>query len=79
MALIQCQDCHKDISDSAAACPFCGRPRDKTEAEKTAEFFANRRKYGCPNCGSDEVGNIPIGLTFFGMRTKKCWKCGKTW
>ncbi|MCP1375877.1 zinc ribbon domain-containing protein [Dyella lutea] len=26
MALIQCTDCHSDISDAAAACPRCGAP-----------------------------------------------------
>lgn len=26
MALIQCSDCHTDISDAAAACPRCGAP-----------------------------------------------------
>jgi hypothetical protein len=31
------------------------------------------------NCGSNNIGNIPIGLTFLGMRTKKCWSCEKKW
>ena len=26
MALIKCEDCGKDFSDAAAACPNCGRP-----------------------------------------------------
>jgi DNA-directed RNA polymerase subunit RPC12/RpoP len=26
MALIQCSECHKQISDRAAACPHCGAP-----------------------------------------------------
>lgn len=27
MALIECKECHKQISDSASACPHCGHPR----------------------------------------------------
>ncbi len=27
MALIECNECHKQISDSASACPHCGYPR----------------------------------------------------
>lgn len=40
MALIPCRECHKQISDFATACPYCGR---KTVfAEKTAQI----KKYG---------------------------------
>lgn len=34
MPLIQCPDCHKQISDAAPACPGCGRPM--TQAAPTA-------------------------------------------
>jgi hypothetical protein len=27
MPIIQCPDCHKDLSDAAPACPHCGRPQ----------------------------------------------------
>lgn len=26
MALIKCSECGKEVSDKAAACPFCGNP-----------------------------------------------------
>lgn len=29
MALIECSDCSKSISDKAAACPHCGRPNER--------------------------------------------------
>jgi len=29
MALIKCPECGKDVSDKAAACPFCGNPLSK--------------------------------------------------
>ena len=83
MGLIKCPDCKKDMSDAANSCPSCGRPRTKTYLEKQAEEQAHREEYmrktACQSCGSHNIGTIPIGLTFFGMRTKKCFRCGKTW
>lgn len=32
MALVTCGDCGKSVSDSASACPFCGRPRVQPSA-----------------------------------------------
>ena len=46
MALIQCPDCGKMISDSAANCPNCGYPlREKTEEqfEKQTKKKNNRK------------------------------------
>ena len=35
MALIECYECHKKVSDSAAACPNCGAPvKQKSSAAK---------------------------------------------
>lgn len=31
MALIECYECHKQVSDKAAACPHCGAPVDLRE------------------------------------------------
>jgi RNA polymerase subunit RPABC4/transcription elongation factor Spt4 len=41
MALIQCKDCNKEISDSAAACPSCGAPVPKTMGPDEGQ---------CPHC-----------------------------
>ena len=37
MALILCEDCGKEISDRAGACPHCGCPVEPREAEIDAE------------------------------------------
>ncbi|MDC1358963.1 zinc-ribbon domain-containing protein [Gammaproteobacteria bacterium] len=42
MALIECKDCGKEISDEANNCPSCGRPL-VTSGEATASFFS----WGC--------------------------------
>jgi len=33
MALIQCSECHRDVSDKAAACPGCGNPIQSAPAK----------------------------------------------
>lgn len=37
MPLIECPDCHNQISDAAPACPKCGRPNDK-KTESPPEY-----------------------------------------
>ena len=34
MALIQCYECSKEISDKAPACPHCGAPQAETQPSK---------------------------------------------
>lgn len=47
MALIQCPECGKEISDNAKACPNCGNPMNlQTQQE---EYLC------CPKCGSREL------------------------
>lgn len=41
MALLTCPDCHGKVSDSAPACPHCGRPAT-----------AKEEPLRCPDCGS---------------------------
>ena len=43
MAMIPCPECKKEISDQAEACPSCGRPRDKSQAEKDKAGQSTRR------------------------------------
>ena len=38
MPLMQCPDCGRDVSDTAASCPQCGRPiAESTEGQGTSE------------------------------------------
>ena len=37
MALINCPECNKEVSDRAHSCPFCGFPLDEYFAEIEAE------------------------------------------
>lgn len=39
MAIITCPDCSKEISDSAPACPNCGRPSNEVSRPKTVPDF----------------------------------------
>lgn len=45
MALINCPECGKEISDKAVACPNCGNPIN----QQPEEYLC------CPNCGSREL------------------------
>jgi hypothetical protein len=62
MALIECSDCGKDISDKATACPNCGRPmRDAASGfvgTKTATPEEGDVKRGTQRSkGRSEVGS----------------------
>lgn len=52
MALINCQECNKQVSDKAASCPHCGAPinskvSNRSERVKTSEDNALTRNRGC--------------------------------
>lgn len=44
MALVNCSECGKEVSNNASACPNCGNPIDTT--------------IRCPKCGSIKVKTI---------------------
>lgn len=44
MAIIKCPDCGKDISDRAEACPNCGCPVEKKEAEEVLISSPKKKK-----------------------------------
>jgi len=50
MALIECPDCQKEVSDSAPSCPNCGAP-----ISQGAE--SNRRM--CKKCGRETIHKAP--------------------
>ncbi|SHO50614.1 zinc-ribbon domain-containing protein [Anaerocolumna xylanovorans] len=39
MALINCPECNKEISDKAASCPNCGYPIAKDESDKSKSIY----------------------------------------
>lgn len=51
MALIECPECHKQVSDKADACPNCGCPINKQNhvSDKEQEYLC------CPKCHSREL------------------------
>ena len=77
MALINCPECKKEVSDSAESCPNCGHPIS--------------HKILCPNCkspnikkisGASKVGSAAMwGVFSMGKLTKtyQCKKCGYRW
>lgn len=50
MALTICQDCEKEVSTLAKACPNCGRPTDQ-DREETKVVHYPREGYICQTCG----------------------------
>jgi rRNA maturation protein Nop10 len=69
MALINCPECNKEISDKAVACIHCGYPLDKIT--KTCEQDIKYKKENqmslkesidsikCPKCGSTQIQAVP--------------------
>lgn len=51
MALVQCWECGRDVSDAATACPHCGAPQNAAaaDAQTTAEADEPPSKT-CPFC-----------------------------
>lgn len=59
MALINCPECGKEISDQAASCPSCGTPINKGE-KKFCQHCGeqiDKECVVCPKCGK-QVGEI---------------------
>lgn len=60
MALINCYECGKQISDSAKACPNCGAPVKAPEKKKFCKYCGTQIKDGaafCPACGRPQTAN----------------------
>lgn len=50
MALINCSECGKKVSDMASNCPNCGHPIHQSTEQKVDDNFPR-----CPKCGSNNV------------------------
>lgn len=69
MALTKCPDCGKEISDTAPACPNCGRPN-------AASPVAPQTGTQCPKCGktvTPVVTSVGGGSCSVGSRER--WTC----
>ena len=59
MALVQCADCNREISERASACPHCGAPNVAQQAPVSAPAAAVKGGTACPFSGHA----IPPGAT----------------
>jgi len=70
MALINCPDCNKEVSEHAPTCPNCGRPlKEVPKSEK--EIIVEKNKEGCflqtLNCGCLIVVTIIVFIVVIGI------------
>lgn len=52
MALINCKECGKEVSDAASVCPHCGAPVDKYVYCRKCGTKVSENTVYCPKCGS---------------------------
>lgn len=64
MALIECPDCKKQISEMASSCPVCGRPSENHIEEADSRVTAKRRHESRVGLGSALaiIGTIIYGV-----------------
>ena len=69
MALIQCSECGKQISDKAATCPECGNPNPSSAAAQNSGTY----------CGACKVHVTPVVTSVGGgscsVGKRETWKC----
>src|SRR4051794_36715687 len=53
MALMQCEDCGRQVSTEAMVCPHCGRPQSAGSRSGAAGLGGR-----CPYCGAQTVGRV---------------------
>lgn len=67
MALINCPECGKEISDKASSCPNCGNPMDQQVVVKTVSqsTIVNNDKdmLRCPKCNSTQLTSNKKGFS----------------
>lgn len=58
MALINCSECNKEISDKAISCPHCGNPINEIQQPTITEEYLC-----CPKCKSKKLHTEQIGFS----------------
>ena len=58
MALIQCYECEKEISDKAAACPHCGAPKSTPKPTKPKTGMSDKKDPDRFSDWSDETVTV---------------------
>ncbi len=66
MALINCPDCNKEISDQASSCIQCGRPM-MTEVEGTSQSDDRYQQHLVAGWNTVTKARTPINVFTFGM------------
>ena len=70
MALINCSECGKQISDKASSCPSCGNPMDKSSITyptsrpiSTISTNSEENLLHCPKCNSTQLSTNKKGFS----------------
>lgn len=88
MALIQCPECKKEVSDEVSACPFCGKPRSQAKIIVTIEQTSKKWKVltlisiltiVASVFVISEIGPTGLLLTFFGILLHIISRIGAWW
>lgn len=60
MALINCPECKKEISDKAGKCPNCGFPLEATKSVEHPKNVPAQSRKTCPSCHSENTQTIKM-------------------
>ena len=82
MALINCSECGKQISDKASTCPNCGNPIIESainQAVTQNDTFTNNENLShCPKCNSTQLTSNKKGFKSNKMRSPLTYKSCKS-
>lgn len=88
MALIQCPECKREVSDEVSSCPFCGKPRSQAKIVVTIEQTSKKWKaltlisiltIVASIFVISEIGPIGLLLTFLGLILSFISRLGTWW
>ncbi len=62
MAIINCPECGKDISDKATSCPHCGVTINPVPTQPINVNMNNGPSVKCPKCGSSNLQAMILSI-----------------